>query len=133
MLNHTADFGILVRGKDIKNVFKKAAFVMMHIMVDGKTTERSKETKLSIDGKDLPELMVNWLGEILYLFNGEKEVVNDIQIDAISRSHLDATLKISPFEPDLHEILREIKAVTYHQIEVAKKNDCWETKIIFDM
>ena len=133
VLNHTADFGILVRGTDIKNLFEMAALVLMKIMVDGKAAEKSDEIKLSLVGNDLPELMIHWLGEILYLFNGEKKVVTDIEIDSISQSHLDATLKSVSIDPNLHEILCEIKAVTYHQIEVVKKDDCWETRVIFDL
>ena len=48
--------------------------------------------------------MVNWLGEILYLFEGEKEIVTSIVIDSISPTCLDATLKTVSFDPKLHDI-----------------------------
>jgi SHS2 domain-containing protein len=133
VLNHTADMGISVHGTDIRKLFEKAALAMMDIMVKRKSAEKTYKIKLSLDEKDLPELMVRWLGEILYLFAGEKEVVTGIGIDVISPSHLDATLEVVPFDPELHEILCEIKAVTYHQIEVAEKNDFWEAKVFFDL
>lgn len=133
ILNHTADLGIMVHGTDIRNLFEKAARAMIDLMLDKKSAEKAKKTKLSLHEKDLPELMVRWLGEILYLFEGEKEVVTGIVIDAISPSHLDATLESVPFDPVLHEILCEIKAVTYHQIEVREKNNCWEAKVFFDL
>jgi len=133
VLNHTADSGIMVCGTDIRNLFEKAAIAIMQIMVSSRHTEKTRTIKLSLDEQDLPELMVRWLGEILYLFAGEKEVVTGIRIDSISPSHLDATLESVPFDPDLHEILCEIKAVTYHQIQVVEKDDCWEARVIFDL
>ncbi len=133
VLNHTADLGIMVQGTDIRNLFERAALAMMQMMVNSRPAGKTHTFKLSLDGQDLPELMIGWLGEILYLFEGEKEVVIGIEIDAISPSHLDATLESVSFDPDLHEILCEIKAVTYHQIEVAEKDDCWEARIIFDL
>jgi SHS2 domain-containing protein len=133
VLNHTADSGIMVCGTDIRNLFENTATAMMQIMVSSRHTEKTRTIKLSLDEQDLPGLMVRWLGEILYLFAGEKEVVTDVKIDAISPSHLEATLESMPFDPDLHEILCEIKAVTYHQIEVAKKDDYWEARVIFDL
>lgn len=133
MLNHTADLGILVYGTSMKDLFKKAAHAMIQIMVAGEPAGKTNRIELSLDGQDMAELMVRWLGEILYLFEGEKEVVTGIGINSISPSHLDATLESVSFDPDLHEIIREIKAVTYHQIVVAKNNDCWEARIIFDL
>jgi len=133
VLNHTADSGIMVCGTDVRNLFEKAAIAMMQIMVSCKHTEKTRTIKLSLNEQDLPGLMVRWLGEILYLFAGEKEVVSGIRIDSISPSHLAATLESVPFDPDLHEILCEIKAVTYHQIQVVEKDDFWEARVIFDL
>jgi SHS2 domain-containing protein len=77
--------------------------------------------------------MVRWLSEILYLFDGEGEVVTGVKIPVIFPSHLEAVVEKVPFDPDQHEIQHEIKAVTYHQINVAEKKDHWEAKIIFDV
>lgn len=133
LLDHTADLGIIVRGTDLTNLFEGAAQSMMQIMVRAKPAKKSKALKLTVSGEDLPDLMVRWLGEILYLLEGENEVVTAIHIDSISSSHLDAVLETVPFDLDLHEMLCEIKAVTYHQIEVAQKNNHWEARIIFDL
>ncbi len=73
--------------------------------------------------------MVSWLGEILYLFAGEKEVAISIKIDTIPTSYIEAMLKVLSFGPAFYEI----KAVIYHQIQVIKNNDKWEARIIFDL
>ncbi len=133
-LDHTADMGVIVRGINPKNLFEEAAKSMMYIMLSiAPGLEENRAVKVSIEGNDMPDLMVRWLGEILYLFEGEKTVVTDTSVNAISPSRLEATLQTIPFDPNLHEILREIKAVTYHQIEVAGKGDRWEARIIFDL
>jgi len=133
ILNHTADLGIRVRGKDIKNTFEKAALAMMEIMVKKKPAAKTKHIKLSLKGQDLAELMVLWLGEILYLFSGEKKVITGIDITSISPFYLDATLEIATFNPQLDEIIYEIKAITYHQIEVTEKHGYWEARVFFDL
>ena len=133
LIDHTADLGIMVRGKNLKHLFEEAAKSMMYIKFKGKRTNKSEIIKLSVAGYDLPDLMVRWLGEILYQFEGEHKLVTNVGIDFISPSHLDATLEMVSFDPSLHEILREIKAVTYHQIEVVEKGKHWEARIIFDL
>jgi len=133
LLDHTSDLGIRVRGPNLKKLFEWAAKSMIQLMVRVEPGPKTKAVEASIPANDLADLMVRWLGEILYLFEGEKEVVTDIEIHSIVPSHLHATLTTVPFNPSLHEIIYEIKAVTYHQIEVTQKADKWETRIIFDL
>ena len=133
LLNHTVDLGIIVRGTNLRTLFEVAAKSMMYIMVKGKPVDTTKTFNLSVEGYDLADLMVRWLGEILYLFEGEHELVTGVEITSVSHSHLDATLETVSFDTNLHEILCEIKAVTFHQIEVVKKDDHWEARIIFDL
>ena len=133
LINHTADLGIKICGTDLKNLFENAGRALMHVMVRGKTLRETHSMKISQSGEDLADLMVRWLGEILYLFEGENLVVTLIHINSICASHLEATLETVPFDPSIHEILNEIKAVTYHQIEVANKGNWWEARVIFDI
>lgn len=133
IIDHTADLGIRVRGKSLKDLFERAAISMIQIMIKGNRGEKTNTVKLSVPGEDLADLMVRWLGEILYFFEGEGEVVTTVSIDSISPTRLDATLKTVPFDPNLHEVICEIKAVTYHQIQVSRKDDHWETTVIFDL
>ncbi len=89
--------------------------------------------KISISGEDLADLMVRWLGEILYLFDGENLVVTSIHMETVSSSRLEAILETVPFDPSVHETHSEIKAVTYHQIQVTDKGNQWEASVIFDV
>ena len=133
IIDHTADLGIKVCGINLKNLFEKAARSMIYIMIKGNPAGKTRRLKLSVTGEDLAGLMVRWLGEVLYLFEGEKEVLTKVRVDSISSTHLDATLETVSYNPELHEILCEIKAVTYHQSEVKKIDNHWETSIIFDL
>ncbi len=132
-MDHTADLGIRVYGTDLKDLFEGAGRALMHLMVKAEIPSKTHSMKMSVSGEDLADLMVRWLGEILYLFSGENLVVTSIRMGSVSSSHLEATLETAPFEPEIHETLREIKAVTYHQIEVTETADGWEAKVIFDL
>jgi SHS2 domain-containing protein len=133
IINHTADLGIIVKGPDVKNLFIIAAQAMTDLMVKGDISKKTAIRDVLVEGEDFPDLMVRWLGEILYLFDGESLIVNSIEIKSISPINLKSKLELTNFDPEKHEMLREIKAVTYHQISVNKANDGWETKVIFDI
>ena len=133
IIDHTADLGIIVKGPDVENLFILAAKAMTDLIVKGDIRDRTAIKDVLVEGEDFPDLMVRWLGEILYLFEGENLIVNSIQIKSIGPMRLQATLTLASFEPKRHEVLREIKAVTYHQIAVDKANDGWEARVIFDI
>jgi SHS2 domain-containing protein len=133
LIDHTADFGIHVFGTDLKNLFSTAAFAMFDLIVDIKSLKGSDESSLNVKGVDLPDLMVNWLRELLYLWNGKEKLVESIDIISITENELAAKIKFDSFDPTRHSIKNEIKAVTYHQIQVNQVADGWESKIIFDV
>jgi len=133
IIDHTADLGIIVKGPDVMSLFIRAAQAMTDLMVKGGTSKKTVTKDILVEGEDLSDLMVRWLGEILYLFEGENLVLNSIDIESISPIQVKSRLTLASFRPEHHQILREIKAVTYHQISVDKVNDGWEARVIFDI
>jgi len=132
-LNHTADMGIRVTAPTLADLFERAGEAVIDTMLKQRPAGRTSPVRLSVAGEDLPDLMVRWLGEILFLFEGEGKVVTDMDIDSIWENRIDATVYTVPFDPEVHEMMTEIKAVTYHQIEVARRKDGWQATVIFDL
>ena len=133
LIDHTADLGVRIWGVDLKALFENGGKTLMHLMLRGETLQKALPKTILLSGDDLADLMVRWLGELHYLLEGEKLVVTSIRIVDVSPTCLEAVLKTVPFDPEFHEILTEIKAVTYHQIEVMQKGGRWEAQVIFDL
>ncbi len=133
LIDHTADLGILVNGTSLEKLFENAGKALLEQLVRIKKSSKKTALSISLSGADLEDLMVNWLSEILYLFNGENLVAEDISVKSIRWNNISSTLNVIPFNTDKHVLIREIKAVTYHQIEVKKSNDLWITRVIFDL
>ena len=135
LINHTADLGIKVEGNNLAQLFKNAAFALIHLIFGQipEPDEKATNIPVSIKGEDLSDLMVNWLSEVLYLFEGEKKVVCDIEVRQISEKKLYAILTITEFDRKKHPVQYEIKAVTYHQLSVVQKDSKWIATIIFDV
>ncbi len=133
IIDHTADLGIIVRGPNVGGLFANAARVMTELMVKGELGEKRTVRDISLDAEDYPDLMVRWLGEILYLFAGDKLIMDSIEIKELHPTRIKASISVADFDSKRHFVLREIKAVTYHGISVRKANDEWEARIIFDI
>jgi len=133
LIDHTADFGIHVFGADPAALFVNAALAMIEQITDLHRIKASQSLAVSVDGVDWPDLMVNWLREVLYLWNGREVLPDRVSIEVIGERHLKAGLEVEPFDPGRHFIRQEIKAVTYHQIRVYSGARGWEAKVIFDV
>jgi SHS2 domain-containing protein len=133
IIDHTADLGMVVKGFDVRNLFANAAYAMMDIMVEEDTCGGGYKRKIVIEGEDYPDLMVRWLGEIIYLFDAERQLVSGIEITAIGPNRLESVVTLTGLVESHYEIKTEIKAVTYHQISVQSKGGEWEAQVIFDI
>jgi len=133
LIDHTADFGIHVFGSDPQELFANAAYAMFDMLTEIKLLKGTDSTNLQVTGDDWSDLMVNWLRELLYFWNGKELLVKKVQILSLSDTELSANIEFDPFAPGRHEIKIEIKAVTYHQIQVIGGPEGWEARIIFDV
>ena len=133
IIEHTADIGIHVYGRDIKRLFVNAAFALFDRITDVRVLEGTVENSIRVSGDDWPDLMVNWLRELLCLWTVEDRLVKDVDITSLSEYSLRAKAIGDPYDQNRHSIKEEIKAVTYHQIDVRQGPSGWEAQVIFDV
>ena len=133
LIDHTADFGIHVFGSSAEELFANAAFALFDLIAEMDAVKGLNEKTIHIKGDDWPDLMVNWLRELLYFWSGKEVLVKETDILTLSENELSAKIFIDPYDPDRHVINAEIKAVTYHQIQVSSSSSGWEARVIFDV
>ena len=133
LMDHTADLGMEVYGRDPWELYTNAAGALYDILVQGPVARNCEQHSFKIGGADQADLMVNWLRELLFLWNGRQQIVQQVTIDALSEIVLEATVMTVAYDPERHHILREIKAVTYHRIAVAQLKSAWRAQIYFDV
>ena len=133
--DHTADIGIEVTGRTRKELFVNAAQALFDVMIESKTGEVSKrkQKKVTIEGADVADLLINFLRELLYLFNGEKFITCGCEIIEFSSKALKVRLTGEQFNSKKHLIKTEIKAVTYSGAKVERIKSGWRARIIFDV
>ena len=132
-MDHTADLGAFFYGADLKEIFANAGEALFALMIDKPPRRGGEEMAVSVQGTDLEDLLVRWLSELLFLFQTQARVVTRARVKKITEKSLSATVKTVPFDPDRHGVRDEIKAATYHQIEIKPTPTGWRAKVIFDL
>jgi len=132
-LDHTGDEGIAVYGSSAEELFQHAAQGFFAILLDEGRIETKETRAIALAGDGYEDLMVRWLSELLYLFETELLIFKEFDIHELDGDHLSAAAKGERFDNTRHTIAREIKAVTYHQLDVKRKDGLWQARIIFDL
>jgi SHS2 domain-containing protein len=133
LLDHTADLKIRVTGSNMADLFQNAGLALFDLIERSDRLESGDVLEVNVGGGDPADLMVNYLRELLYLWTGREKLVKMIDILQISDTAVSVRVCADRYQPNRHTILHEIKAVTYHQIEVSGTADGWQAMVVFDV
>ena len=133
IFDHTADLGVEVTGATLEELYAGAAFALFDLLTDLSSVRAGVAREIVVSGEDPADLLVNFLREILYAWNGDGFLMKSCLIREVKPQRLKALLRGEPFDPARHRIKQEVKAVTYHQASVEKKGDVWVARVIFDV
>jgi SHS2 domain-containing protein len=133
VLDHTADIGLIVYGENLKSLFENAGKAFFHLITDLKKVRLRTEKRIEIRKESLERLMVDWLTELLYLYEVESLLFKEFKVESVGEEGLRARAKGEAFQEGVHVIKTGVKAVTYHQMEVRKGKEGWRAQIIFDL
>ncbi len=133
LIDHTADAGVKAYGKTLSEAFENAAKGMFDIITDNSEVESTGQYNIELSAYDLEQLLVDFLSELLYLHSANNLVFGFFKIDVDEfNNRLKGTFYGEKFNLSKHKIGAEIKAVTYHMLEV-KKNKFCRVQVLFDI
>jgi SHS2 domain-containing protein len=109
---------------------------MFDILAEKKNNEgllRSRPQEIAIEQKadNLEELFINWLNELLSLSATQEIIFSDFCFTKLTREGLQA--KGYGGVMSHYRFKTEIKAATYHELEIKKAGPRWQARVIFDV
>jgi SHS2 domain-containing protein len=131
LVEHTADVGVKAYGKTVAEAFAHAAEGMFDIITDESHIDPVGEYEILLDAPDLEQLLVDWLSELLYLNGAQGLVFGKFEV-TIAGCHLSARIYGENYDTKKHRMGVEIKAVTYHMVQVQKKEPKF-VQVLFDI
>lgn len=130
ILEHTADLKIRAFGRTKKKLFLN----MLLGMAENQKPEIKKNQKtkreIKIESLDLEALLVDFLSEVLYLGQVNREIYKDVKFKKFTDTKLEGELagyKVERFGED-------IKGVTHHDLDIHQEKDgTWQATVLFDI
>ena len=133
VIDHTADVGIIAYGTDMKQIFSNAAFGLFSLITAPESIGEELQRKLEVVAEHRDSLLVEWLNELIYLFDAEHLLFNRFDIDSLTGNKLKATCYGEKFDPLRHKLKLGVKAATYHMLRLDKHSNAYRAHVLFDI
>jgi len=137
VLEHTADVGFEAFGWTKEEVFANSGRALFSLMVDLDSIWPRDDLRIeaSVSGSDADAsgLLVNWLSEILYLYDAEGWLLRDFEIRSLNGRSISAVAHGEQFDGARHQIKLLVKAITYHRLALEEKDSGWRAQVYVDI
>lgn len=134
---HQADIGIRGYGETLEEAFENGARAMFSVMVDLTKVEPKKEIEIKCKAANIEELFVEWLNKLLSKAGIVNLVFSDFKIKEIKKLNSDYKLlglaEGEELNLEKHDPEVEVKAATYSQLKVEKRDNQYIVQTIVDV
>jgi SHS2 domain-containing protein len=132
---HTADAKFQAFGQTLEKTFAHAALAVASLMWNWKKIAKNIEIPVVVEGKDLEQLLVNFLEEILYLLDTRNFLLGSIENVSLEKETGGWKIQAS-FKGDKnaieYEIFGDVKAITYNEM-IVKNQAPFMVQVVADI
>jgi len=132
IINHTADVGIIAYGADMNETFANAAKALFSLITELDDVEEAIHRDIELTAPDQESLLVEWLNELIYLFDAENIIFKRFDVTQLSQTQLKARSYGHKVDSSKHKLKTGVKAATYHMLKIDKSNG-GKVQVLFDI
>ncbi len=133
-LEHTTDALIEVNAKTLEDAFSVAGKSVVETIIDSSNIQEIEEKNINVKGRNLLNLLYNWLEEIVTMTITDGFAIKNFSVDIKKNEEYHIVSKVSGEKLDLkkHNFKVEIKSPTFHLMEI-KENDEITMRYLLDL
>jgi len=132
IIDHTADIGIRAYGANMNQAFANAARALFSLITELDDVDEVLHRDTKITAPDEESLLVEWLNELIYLFDVENILFKRFDITQLNNTQLKARSYGEKVDSSKHKLKIGVKAATYHMLKVDKGDGC-KVQVLFDI
>jgi SHS2 domain-containing protein len=138
-IEHTADLGIEIEADSLERLFEAGAYGLTGVLVGLEVGAGPSDSSpaviwrhLVLEAPDREALLVDWLRELLYIQETEGLLLARAEVEDLGDTKLAARAGFTR-PPPVGGAERELKGVTYHDLEVRQREGGWYARVVFDL
>ena len=132
----TADTGYWAYGNTLEESFENAGLAMFEVMTNTKNVIPLIKKEIRIISEDKISLLYDWLSELLFLHDTEFIFFSEFKVEITKENNnyqLLADVLGEEIDYNKHDQANEVKAVTFHLMEIQKENEIYKSRVILDL
>ena len=130
---HQNELAVRVTGSSQADLFTNSAIALFDVMAEGANIEIKERIPLEVEGSDRDDLLVNWMRELLYLYQSSGYLLKEFKITEVKDTIVKAEVSGEKIDPDRHEIKQEIATVAFDKSHIEKTGNQWIAQVIFEL
>ena len=130
---HDADVGLVIRGSEGAELFAEAGRALFSLVCELEAVEEHARYPLAGEADSVEPLLVDWLNDLVFLFQGRDVVCRRFSFLAWSETAYSAEAFGEPVDFSRHSPRDLVKAATYHGLSVEPRVDGLEARVILDV
>jgi SHS2 domain-containing protein len=138
-IEHTADLGIEIEADSLERLFEAGAHGLAGVLVGSEVGVSPSDPspavawrRLVLEAPDREALLVDWLRELLYIQETEGLLLAAAEVEDLGDTKLVARAGFTR-PPPSRGAERELKGVTYHDLQVSWRAGGWYARVVFDL
>lgn len=129
-IEHTADYAMRVRGRDLGSLLVNAARGLACMLVsDPDRLACRRDVWIKVDACDAESVLVEWLNELIYWSEVEMIVFGEFELKQVTSTSVRAQAR----GDRVHQLRHHVKAATYHNLEIIQTEQGLEATVVFDL
>jgi SHS2 domain-containing protein len=134
---HTADITVQCWAPSIEEAFEQAALGVLEVILDTSTVSPMVPIDVRLEGIDLQELLVEWIGHLIALIDINSQFYSEFEVQEIQESTERCVMKArvwgEPIDLERHITRTEVKAMTYADMRIERGTDRTELWFTLDL
>lgn len=131
--DHAADVGVRIRAASRIELFRLAAGALMECIGPEPPGPAAAGRLVTLEAADQEELLVRWLQELIFVFQCDHVYATQTDVVRLTARRLQASVSGVRWDDASGGELREVKAVTYHKLQVERRGRIWHACFILDV
>jgi len=132
IIDHTADVGIIAYGTDMSQAFANAAKGLFSLITELDDVDEVVYRDTELTATDEESLLVEWLNELIFLFDVENIIFKRFDITQLNSTQLKARSYGEKVDTSKHKLKMGVKAATYHMLKISQGDGC-KVQVLFDI
>lgn len=133
VLRRSSELTVRLAGDSLPQVLADAGVALFDLLVDFDAVEARESVAVEAEGVDHDDLMVNWIRELLYKYQGSGYILKELAIHEAGEFFVRAEARGEKFDPDRHEEREAIGSVNERLSRLGKMGEQWTAQVGFDL